>query len=242
VVAVAFMKLAPNLGTVVQDGFLVDAIRGKVPFGTYTNALIPWPKSKQALPGRGGQAMILCGDLLRALQKESIPTICHHWGVGHSAVSKWRRALGMTSTTKRTAGAQRLMSLGVELARLPESRAKKAEAGRGRWLTGLAKWNLHEAARLRRRERFEARRAAYFSTGQFGKASRSTPWIPEEDALLLRKLPTKKLVRVLGRTARAISERSRVLDSRAPRPVGHPSPQSHQATAFPCSTAALEHL
>src|SRR5688572_17547996 len=76
----------------VKGGFLVDAVRGRVPFGTFTNALIPWPKAKRH--GRGGSGgIVLCGDLIRALEKESGPAICHFWGVARSTVGNWRRAL-----------------------------------------------------------------------------------------------------------------------------------------------------
>ena len=115
----------------VKRGFLVDAVRGKVPFGRFSNALIPWPKAKRQ--GKGGSGgFILCGDLLRALECESAPAISYHWGVCRATVGNWRRALELEG---RTAGAQRLVSLGVELARLPVSRKKIADAARGRVLS-----------------------------------------------------------------------------------------------------------
>jgi len=61
----------------------------------------------------------------------------------------------------RTAGAQRLVSLGVELAKLPESRQKIAEAARGRVLSPAHKARLHGQMRKGWKERFKARRAAY---------------------------------------------------------------------------------
>src|SRR5262245_53037055 len=57
--------------------FLVDEVRGKVRFAKYSNGRIPWPMIKRK--GRGGSGgYVLCGDLLRALERESAAAICHH--------------------------------------------------------------------------------------------------------------------------------------------------------------------
>src|SRR5437867_4174508 len=72
----------------VKRGFLVDAVRGKVRFDTFTNALIPWPKAKRI--GRGGSGgFVLCGDLLRALETEAASAVSHHWGVSRSSIANW---------------------------------------------------------------------------------------------------------------------------------------------------------
>jgi hypothetical protein len=198
----------------VNRGFLVDAVRGKVRFGKFTNALIPWPKAKrQGKSGSGG--FILCGDLLRALECESAPAISHYWGVCRATVGNWRRALELEG---RTAGAQRLVSLGVELARLPVSRKKIADAARGRVLSTRHKSKFLGAMRRGWKERFAARRAEFRRTGRFPIATRSDPWIPEEEKLL-GKLPTVELVRVLGRTFKSIQARRLFLDIRARPPV-----------------------
>src|SRR5437899_3057026 len=174
----------------VKGGFLTDAIRGKVRFGTFSNGLIPWPKAKrQGKSGSGG--FILCGDLLQALEKECGFAVSHHWGVCRATVGNWRRALEMKG---RTEGAQRLVSLGVELAKLPQSRKKIADAARGRKLSPAHKSKLFAGIRRGWKERFEARRAEYRRTGRFGKATKSDPWLPEEEKLL-PKLPTAELVR-----------------------------------------------
>src|SRR5438477_226003 len=194
----------------VKRGFLVDAVRGKVRFGKFTDALIPWPKAKRQ--GKGGSGgFILCGGLLRALECESAPAISYHWGVCRATVGNWRRALELEG---RTAGARRLVSLGVELARLPVSRKKIADAARGRVLSTQHKSKFLGAMRRGWKERFEARRAEFRRSGRFPKASKSDPWIPEEEKLL-GKLPTVELVRVLGRTFKSIQARRLSLDIRA---------------------------
>lgn len=198
----------------VKRGFLVDAVRGKVRFGTFSNGRIPWPKAKrQGKSGSGG--FILCGDLLRALERESSPAISHHWGVSHSTVSNWRRALELKG---RTAGAQRLVDLGVELARLPQSRKKISEAARGRTLSPARKSKLFAGIREGWRERFEARRAAYRRTGRFPKATKSDPWIPEEEKLL-PKLSAAELARVIGRSAGSIRAHRLLLGIRVRAPI-----------------------
>ena len=196
------LLFGPYEPPLVKRGFLVDALRGKVPFGTFTNALIPWPKARRrGKSGSGG--IVLCGDLLRALEKESIPAVSYYWGVSRATVGNWRRALEMKG---RTAGAQRLVSLGVELAKLPESRKKIAEAARGRVLSATTKSRLFAGIHRGWRERFKARQAAFRRTGRFPKATKSDPWIPEEEKLL-PELPTSELVRVLGRSSKSIQAR-----------------------------------
>ncbi len=198
----------------VKRGFLVDALRGKVRFGTFTNALIPWPKARRiGKSGSGG--MILCGDLLRALACESAPAISHYWGVSRATVGNWRRALEMKG---RTPGADRLVHLGMELARLPESREKISIAARGRVLSWERRARLLKGIRHGWKERFAARRAAFRRTGRFPRATKSDPWIAEEEKLLT-KLPTVELVRVLGRTAKSIQARRILLGIRARPPV-----------------------
>ncbi|MCI0748788.1 MAG: hypothetical protein L0Y58_25560 [Verrucomicrobia subdivision 3 bacterium] len=206
----------------VKGGFLVDAVRGKVRFGTFTNALIPWPKSKRQGKHGSGGSIVLCGDLLWALKKESIPAISHHWGVSRATVGNWRRALELSTRAKRTPGAQRLVDLAVELAKLPESRKKISEAARGRVLSPARKARLFAGIRKGWRERFLARRAAYRRTGRFPKATKSDPWIPEEEKLL-PKLTTAELVQVLGRTFQSIQTRRLFLNIRA-RPPANQQP------------------
>jgi hypothetical protein len=206
----------PYEAPLVKRGFLVDAVRGKLPFGTFSNGLIPWPKARKQGKGESG-GYILCGDLLRALENECGFAVSHHWGVSRATVGNWRRALELKG---RTEGAQRLVDLGVELAKLPQSRKKIAEAARGRKLSRAQKSEMLVGIHRGWKERFEARRAQYRRTGRFGIATKSDPWIPEEEKLLPR-LTTSELVRVLGRTARSIRSRRLLLHIRTRRPLLH---------------------
>jgi hypothetical protein len=154
----------------------------------------------------------LCGDLVRALTNESAPAIAYHWGVSHGTVTNWRRELGISG---RNTGSHRLMEIGVELARLPESRAKISSAMRGKVLSRKHKAHLFAASRAGWKERFEARRKAYQRTGRFPKATKSDPWIPEEEKLLT-KYPTDQLARIIKRTPGSIGARRSWLGIRAP--------------------------
>jgi hypothetical protein len=64
------------------------------------------------------------------------------------------------------------------------------------------------------KERFEARRKAYRRTGRFPKATKSDPWIPQEDKLL-KKYSTADLAPIIRRTPQAIEARRFLLGIRA---------------------------
>ena len=166
----------PYKPPLVKRGFLVDAVRGKVKFSHFTNGPIPWPKCKKQTKGGSG-GFVLCGDLVRALTDEAASAIAYHWGVSHGTITNWRRALGLKG---RSAGAHRLVELGVELAKRPESRAKQAAAMRGKVLSKPHKKHLLTAMKAGWKERFEARRQHYLRTGKFPMATKSDPWVPEE--------------------------------------------------------------
>src|SRR6266700_2528761 len=80
--------------------------RGKVRVVGISDALITWPMTR---PERGGGhlSLILCGDLVRAVQSESEVAVAHHWRVSKLTVWAWRKALGVGP---HTAGTTRLRS------------------------------------------------------------------------------------------------------------------------------------
>jgi hypothetical protein len=63
-------------------------VRGRVDVVGQTRARIPWPYV-------GAKALIVCGDLARAVRMEATAAVAFHWGVSQPTVSKWRRALGV---------------------------------------------------------------------------------------------------------------------------------------------------
>jgi hypothetical protein len=90
-----------------------------------SDAPIQWPYAKK----RGNRSLILCGDLIRAVQRESLAAVAYHWGVGGSTVSSWRRALGVPRDNEGTLRLVRhYMAIGREASRSEESRAKMSAA------------------------------------------------------------------------------------------------------------------
>src|SRR5262245_53061946 len=102
--------------------------------------------------GCGVLSTILCGDLVRAVQRESETAVAHHWRVGINSVWVWRKALGVDQYTR---GTMRLKSewapeLFDEAARekqlattqCPERNAKIAAAMRGRKMPAHVKAKL----------------------------------------------------------------------------------------------------
>ena len=202
-----------------KGGFLVDAVRGKVRFGKYSNALIPWPIfKKQGSRGSGGH--VLCGDLLRALKHESAAAICYHWGVCAGTVLKWRRALGLKGLTP---GAQRMVKIGVDLCKLPESQAKLVASARTREMSAEGREAIRQSVLQRLRRKYAARLASYRRTGRFPKAGGS-PWLPQEEKLLA-KHSTRELMAILGRTRESITGHRRKLNIRL-RPTNTPWQES----------------
>src|SRR5438046_2753657 len=69
-------------------GFLQCQMRGKVRVTSIADSPISWPCC-----GNGGR--ILCGDLVKAVNRESGQAVAHWWGVSPQTVTIWRNALGV---------------------------------------------------------------------------------------------------------------------------------------------------
>src|SRR5437773_136171 len=67
--------------------------RGTVKVGDYSDGPIPWPMKWRT------RSLILCGDLVRAVQQESALAVAKHWGVCTAVVNKWRKALEVDPIT-----------------------------------------------------------------------------------------------------------------------------------------------
>ena len=149
------------------------AIRGELVIVGVSDGRIPWPLGRQ---GRGMRSLVVFRGLARAVKQESHLAIAYWWGAGHSAIQKWRRALGVPGTnpgTKRLRAHYALSPMGklarsaalnkardpgrrqrISAARLghkptPEAVAKMRAKLTGRKLT--AEHRRHIAEGLRRR-------------------------------------------------------------------------------------------
>jgi hypothetical protein len=200
-----------------KNGVLFDAVRGWVEFAKYSNGRIPWPKFRKQGP-RGSGGFVLCGDLLRALEQESTPAICYHWDVCAGTVLQWRRALGLKG--RMSPGAQRMVDIGVDLCKRPESQAKLVASAETREMSAEGREAIRQSV-LQRLERKHAARLAYYQrTGKFRRAGPSDPWLPQEEKLL-KKHSTRELMAILGRTWEAIQSHRRKLNIRL-RPTNTP--------------------
>src|SRR5271165_3958276 len=64
-------------------------LRGWVVVRGISAGRIAWPRTKV----KRAWAFILCGDLVRAVRRESAIAVCHWWGVTPQTVTVWRKAL-----------------------------------------------------------------------------------------------------------------------------------------------------
>lgn len=77
--------------------FISCEIRGLQKVKTFTDAPIPQP-----IKAGRGCAILVCGDLVRALRVESASAVAHWWAVSTHRVSIWRRELGIDRVTEGT--------------------------------------------------------------------------------------------------------------------------------------------
>src|SRR5947209_601829 len=192
-------------------------IRGRVTVRRISDGPIPWP---QTIVG-GNRTYILCGDLVKAVRRESEIAVAHWWGVGQFTVWKWRKTLDVPATNEGTARLRRVhfdepwahkaRKKAWSNARDPVRRAKIAAANRGKprprhVIEAMAagrrgKPHTEEA----RRKMSEAQRRRGTRPPKAGPA-----WKPAEDALLGR-MPDEVVAIRVGRTVGAVQHRRREL-------------------------------
>jgi hypothetical protein len=66
----------------------------------YSDARIPWPLGRR--PRLAAKALVVYGDLARAVRTESNQAVCYWFSVTPQTVSKWRKALGVGLTNPGT--------------------------------------------------------------------------------------------------------------------------------------------
>ena len=57
---------------------------------------VPWPRRYRT------GSIILCGDLIRAVETEPVEAVSHHWGVCRNVVQNWRHALNVPESNPGT--------------------------------------------------------------------------------------------------------------------------------------------
>lgn len=192
---------------------VMDEIRGEVEIVGLHDGPIAWPIGKV---GRS-RALILYGDLAKAVRQEANIVVQHWWGVKHSTVQKWRRALRVEYTNAGTRELRRehfnepwghrARKLALEKARDPERREKIAASRRGKprpahVIAAMRKAILgRPLSEEHRRKKSETAKRRGIRPPKAGR-----PWPAEEDALC-RALPAAEVALRTGRTLSAVKQR-----------------------------------
>ena len=202
-------------------------IRGWVVVKRISDGRIQWPQTLV----NNRPTFIICGDLVKAVRRESNLAVGHWWGVTAQTVTLWRKALGVPQYNEGTVRLCRdygeehftgeVLARAVAAGNTPEATAKKAAARRGRpvhpkTLAALERYHRQGHSPATRRKMSETHRRLGTRPPKAGK-----PWTPEEDALV-RTLRPPEAARRTGRTLEAVWSRRRVLglpDGRAGREI-----------------------
>lgn len=138
---------------VKRGDWLEDGMHGLVPVGGYSDGLIAWPRRRKT----GKASLILCDDLVRAVQVESEIAVAHWWGVSIGTVYAWRKTLGVGRITEGTDRLYRdykpvkipddMAAVGRVHAAQPEAKARMAATKRGKPATAGTRAALLAAAK-----------------------------------------------------------------------------------------------
>jgi hypothetical protein len=178
----------PKVGA---DGFMICERLGKVEVDGFTNAFIPWPVVKRG----GTPSIVLCGDLIEAVRRESVSAIVHWWGVSANTVRIWRRVLGVPRMTEgttrlhREAIPDRFDEQTKEKARKaiqsPETRAKMSASRKGKQVHPNTRKAALAASKRPKSDDWKAKMSERLRREwKDGVRVSHNQWTPEEIALL----------------------------------------------------------
>lgn len=200
-----------KIGQIVED-----RIRGKVIVCGFTAGRIQWPLGKRGARTRA-RFLILMGDLVKAVKKEAPVALYFWWGVKASAVTRWRRALGVelsnpgTRILREAIGYDPRVVQGLKKAHAkandPVRRAKISVANKGRKVSDKVRKRLSElrtgtklSAETRRKIGETYRKRGHLPVWV------TNPWTPEEDELV-RALDPDEVAKRTGRPLRRVHAR-----------------------------------
>ncbi len=195
-----------------------DEVDGRLEVGGWTVAPISWPRRKKT----GRAALILCGDLARAVRVESVEAICYWWGVRPTKVWMWRKALGVERVTEgtrkllqeRTGVPPDAARRGRRRAASPESRAKMAATKRGRAAHPNTLAALLKAARRKKTQEWGVVANAWMRGAHLPRLHRGE-WTAGDLMQLrdeyLRGRSARAIALILGRTVPAVTAQIDVL-------------------------------
>jgi hypothetical protein len=175
---------------------------------------IPWPVGKW---GRA-RSLVVCGGLVRAVQREAAVAVCHWWSVTAQTVTKWRRAFGVPEHNEGTRRIRRenahysvlrpdVQAKARANAQTPEARAKMGAANVGKPRPAHVRAAMNHPGRKASPEKRAKMSATHRRRGTVPPGTRV--WLPAADAFL--GLPTKEVAERTGRTVMAVWERRRRL-------------------------------
>jgi predicted Zn-ribbon and HTH transcriptional regulator len=133
-----------------------------------------WPRAN----AKGRANLIVCGDLLHALQRETVDTVALHWGVHRRTALGWRKRLGFHKNL--TFANSAFKSIRVTILRETSPEIYRDPLGRA-----LATFS-------------KERRSA------MGKAAAGKHAWTESEAAVVRQLPNREAAAVLGRSLKAV--------------------------------------
>jgi hypothetical protein len=200
-------------------GWLRCCIRGLVRVEGIMDAPMQWPYTKQA--GRAGRPiLILCGDLVRAVQRESETAIMYFWGVSTTTVTKWRKALGVERANEgtrslfsrwghETLSREDIARKRLEAVKSPERAAKSGAARRGKVLSEETRAAISRA-KLGQKHSDASKRKMSAAQRRRVRPPRGASFEPEVTALL-GTMTDREVAERTGLTEPAVASRRRVL-------------------------------
>lgn len=189
--------------------------RGWVRVTRMSSGPIQWPMTTE----RRGKAFILCGDLARAVRRESSVAVCYWWGVTPQTVTVWRRVLGVPRLNEGSGLLHKLHAAenltpevtarAVRASHTPEAIARRTEKRRGQPMHPNARKGL-EANRVKKHTEATRRKMSETHRQRGTMPPGLRPWTAEELALL-GTIPDRELAARTGRTISAIESKRSVL-------------------------------
>jgi hypothetical protein len=163
-------------------------------------------------------SIVVCGDLVRAIKRESAIAVAHWWGVSISTVWRWRIALGVKPFTEGTRALygrwlpekldEEALQHQKEALRSPECLAKRAARLTGRPMPAKVKKALFRANKGRKHT--EASRRNMSDAQKRRPPQEGVSWAAEETTLLGTK-SDREVAKQTGRTPSSVYSRRRKL-------------------------------
>jgi len=192
--------------------------RGWVIVRRVSDGRVQWPEGAR----KGGRAVtfVLCGDLAKAVRRESNQAVCYWWGVTPQTVTKWRKALDVPRNNEGSTKVWRdnadeiftpeIRARSVAAMSTPDANAKKSAWRMGRpihpnTLRALERSRPKTRSLEHRRRISDAHRRRGTRPPRAGR-----PWTAEEDSLL-GTMPDEVIVHRTGRILGAVYSRRQIL-------------------------------